>query len=73
MKKLELFNQIAEDLWENEIIDRNNYNYDLESFKKDFLPICLSTFDGITLLKGEIFDQGGNAALFTHKKGMISL
>ena len=56
MSKLELFNQIAEDLWDNEMIDRNNYNYDFESFKKDFFAICSSVFDGITLLKGEILN-----------------
>ena len=29
---------------------------DFENFKKDFFSICLSAFDGITLLKGEILD-----------------
>ena len=56
MGKLELFNYIAKKLWDNEMIDLNNYNNDFESFKKDFFGICLSAFDGIILLKGEILD-----------------
>ena len=56
MSKLELFNHISENLWNDEIIDINNYNNDFEYFKKDFFSICLSAFDGIMLLKGELLD-----------------
>lgn len=56
MNKLQLFNYIAEKLWDDEMIDINNYNNNFENFKKDFFSICLSAFDGIALLKGEILD-----------------
>lgn len=56
MKKYEILNKIAVKLWDIEAIDQNNYNYNFEEFRRDFLRICSEELDGVIFVKGEIIE-----------------
>ena len=47
MKKEEILNNIAIELWQSKAIDCHNYNHDFQAFRRDFLKICTAELDGI--------------------------
>ena len=56
MEKTDILNNIATKLWDDELIDQNNYNYDFQEFRRDFLKICTAELDGIIFVQGEIIN-----------------
>ena len=56
MKKDDILQKIAIKLWDDEAIDQNNYNYNFEEFRRDFLRICSEELDGVIFVKGEIIE-----------------
>lgn len=56
MKKEEILNNIAIELWQSEAIDYHNYNHDFQAFQRDFLKICTAELDGIIFVQGEIIN-----------------
>lgn len=56
MKRDEILEKIAIKLWDDEAIDQNNYNFNFEEFRCDFLRICSRELDGIIFVKGEIIE-----------------
>lgn len=55
MTREDIFKKMSIELWENEITDHHNYNYDYLEFEKDFLRICEEQFRDINFFIGDIF------------------
>lgn len=51
-----IFSEIAQEIWDNELINQNNYDYNFKEFQKDFLKICYKEFDGIIFIRGKLIE-----------------
>lgn len=56
MNKDDIFKKIAVKLWEEEMADQNNYNYQFKNFQRDFLRLCSEELDGLIFVKGEVIE-----------------
>lgn len=52
--KEQLFAKLAMKLWDDDCIDKQNYDNNYDDFESDFLNICKQHFSGILLIYGDI-------------------
>ena len=56
MSKTTIFTELSRQLWDNEMINQSDYNYDYNSFENDFLSIFTRQFDDIIFIQGNVVE-----------------